>query len=272
MTLLEKISLFLMLASMLAVFVIIFRKFSVLSLLNTENIPGEKEAIFKKEIIKKRVDRDLAKMASVFLIFSKNLKNIVKDSLSFFENSLRSLKAAYIKKNNLSPEKKTKVIKDLFKEAEVAEKREDENVAENKLLEIINLDQKNLLAFFLLGQLYYDNKKFTEAIQTLSYALKLAVKKKQENDLEEEVAIAEIYFSLAKVGRDMERLDYALECIRESLDLEPNNPRYLDLILDLSIIKKDKGLAWTYFNKMSAINPENNKLQTWREEIMSLSE
>jgi len=272
MSLFEKIALFLALVSMLAVFIVIIRKFSILSILNTDNIPGEKEAGFKRAIIKKRINRDLMRLSQVFLLNIEHLKNKTKNTLTFIEKNLHSLKSSYLKNRPLPMEQRNKLIKDLFREAEVAEKQDDGVLAEAKYLDIINFDQKNLRAFFFLGELYYSNAKLTEAIQTLSFALKLAVKEKRLGILAEDLSVAEIYFSLAKAGLELERLDYALESIREALDLEPNNPRYLDLILDLSIMKKDKGLAWTYFNKMSAINPENNKLQTWREEIMALGE
>ncbi len=272
MSLSEKIALFLVLSSMLAVFIVIIRKFSILSILNTDNIPGEKEAGFKKEIIKKRLDRDLMRFNRLFLLGVNRLKNKAKNALTFVEKNLQALKNSYLKNRPLPIEERNELIKISFKEAELAEKQDDDVLAEAKYLDIINLDQKNVRAFFFLGELYYNNEKLVEAIQTLSFALKLAIKEKKAGLLAEDLSVAEIYFSLAKAGIDLERLDYALESIREALDLEPNNPRYLDLILDLSIMKRDKGLAWTYFNKMSAINPENNKLQTWREEIISLGE
>lgn len=270
MSLLEKIALTLSILSMLAIMVIIVRKFSVLSILNTDNIPGEKEAKFKKFLIKKRVDRDLNKVGGIFIVFYNNVKKIFVNSLGFLEKNLHKFKAVYNKKRNLSKEDKDKLIKDLFREFETAEKKEDFEIAETKLLEVINVDQNNLRAFFFLGKLYQEMSKLTESIQTLTYALKLAIKQKRDGELEDGLSLAEIYFSLAETGRDLERLDYALECISEALDLEANNPRYLDLILDLSIMKKDKDLAWSYFNRMSAINPENNKLLVWREKIEEL--
>ena len=220
MSLFEKIALFLVLASMLAVFIIIIRKFSILSILNTDNIPGEKEAGFKKAIIKKRIDRDLMRLSQIFLSNIERLKSKIKNTLAFIEKNLYSLKNSYLKSRPLSMEKKNKLIKDLFKEAEAAEKQDDDALAELKYLDIINFDQKNLRAFFFLGQLYYSNAKLTEAIQTLSFALKLAVKEKKAGLLAEDLSVAEIYFSLAKAGLDLERLDYALESIREALDLD----------------------------------------------------
>ena len=68
----------------------------------------------------------------------------------------------------------------------------------------------------------------------------------------------------------MGELETACENLREALDLEPNNPRYLDLILDLSIMKKDKEEASRYFEKLAAVNPENQKLADWKEKIDSL--
>ena len=267
----EKIFLVLAALSMIAIFAVIVRKFSVLSILNTENIPGEKEASFKKEIIKNRVNRDLSRVFKFLPLFATSVKKRVKSSLLYLENSLNKVKLSYLKKKFVSVGEKNQMIKDLFREADVLEKREEFALAENKFLEIINLDQNNLKAFFYLGKVYYDLNKLTESIQTLGYALKLAIKEKKElGELEGDISIAEIYFSLAEVAKDMERYDYALEAISDALDLEANNPRYLDLVIDLSIIKKDKNLASSYIARMSEINPDNNNLKSWREEIMSL--
>ena len=85
-----------------------------------------------------------------------------------------------------------------------------------------------------------------------------------------ELTLQEIYFSLAWVEREVGDLDAALENIREALDLEPNSPRYLDLILDLSIMKKDKDLALASLEKLTSVNPENNKLSDWKDKVDSL--
>ena len=80
----------------------------------------------------------------------------------------------------------------------------------------------------------------------------------------------EIYFSLAWVEKEIGDIDAALENIREALELEGNSPRFLDLILDLSIMKKDKELASVYLEKLASVNPENNKISDWQEKINSL--
>jgi len=272
MTLEEKIVLIIIILAAIPVLFIIIRKFSVLSVLSIDSIPGEKEASFKKELIKKKVDRDLFKIVNVFISLGNSIKRKGKSSLSIFEGNLRKLKSFYLKKKVFSLEKKGQIIKDLFKEVGSAEKEDDDALTEAKLLEIINLDEKNAEAFFALGHFYFEADKFNEAIQTFSHVLKLLIREKKESGRTGDISISEVYFSLAEVAKEMERTDNALEYIAEALDLEPNNPRFLDLALNLSVIKKDKKLAENYYYKMSEINPENKKLITWENEIEALGD
>jgi Tfp pilus assembly protein PilF len=149
-------------------------------------------------------------------------------------------------------------------------KKDDKLAAEEKLVEIISLDQKNLDAFFQLGDLYANQKKWPEARQTYAYALKLTRQPDAVAASLHNITPQKIHFSLSSLEKEVGDLDAALENIREALELEPNNPRYLDLILDLSIIRKDKNLAREYWEKLAAVNPENNKLAEWKESIRSL--
>ena len=82
--------------------------------------------------------------------------------------------------------------------------------------------------------------------------------------------LSEIYWSLSWVFKELGELEDAKQNIQEALDLEPNNPRYLDLILDLSIIKKDKESALYYLEKLAEVNPENNKLNELSERIEAI--
>ena len=118
-----------------------------------------------------------------------------------------------------------------------------------------------------------DQRKWTEARETLKYALKLARKKSAaEQGTAPEVTPQEIYFCLAGIEREAGDLAAALDYIQDALELEPASPRYLDLILDLSIMKKDQELAVASWNKLAAANPENNKLEDWRRKIESLGQ
>jgi tetratricopeptide (TPR) repeat protein len=255
---------------LIVILAIILKKFPALAILDINNMPGEKEAKFKDQIIKQKVERDLARwggaVARVWLFFSRYISDFLKSS----QAQLKKIKLNYKSTSKIPFVEKQKMIKELFLAYADFFKKEKFNEAEEKLVEIISLDQKNLSAFFKLGALYDEQKKWPEARQTYEYALKLARQFKDDETIMEELTIQEIYFSLAWVERESGDLDAALENIREALDLEPNSPRYLDLILDLSIIKKDKDLALASYEKLAAVNPENNKLSDWKEKIDSL--
>lgn len=260
----------------LAVIIILFiiiKKFPALAILDAANIPGEKEAKFKEQIIKARVERDVARwggfLGRIWLFLSKRLSASLKSQ----QESLKKIKTSYQANIKMPWIEKQKKIKELLTAAEEFLKKENEKAAEEKLLEIINLDQKNLGAFFQLGELYESQKKWSEASQTFGYALRL-VRQHRGNHEEAagEIVPQKIYFALAEVEKEAGNLDLALENIREALELEPNNPRYLDLILDLSIMRKDKDLANECWERLAAVNPENNKLTEWKEKISQLSE
>ncbi|MFA5130979.1 MAG: hypothetical protein WC467_00985 [Patescibacteria group bacterium] len=255
---------------LVVILAIILKKFPALAILDVNNMPGEKEAKFKDQIIKQKVERDLArvggKVARVWLFASRWASGF----LHSWQTKLKKVKLSYKSAAKIPLLEKQKMIKDLMVAHADNLKKENYAEAEENLVEIISLDQKNLGAFVKLGELYDEQKKWSEARQTYEYALKLARQHKDDELIMAEITLQEIYFALAWVEREAEDLDAALENIREALELEANSPRYLDLILDLSIMKKDKDLALASLEKLTAVNPENNKLGEWQEKIDSL--
>lgn len=257
------------LALIIIIFVIV-RKFPALAILDAANIPGEKEEKFKQQIMRQRVDRDLARWSGLFGRVWLFLKKRAGSLLWSWHGRLKKAKAEFQPAVAWSWPKKHERIKELFLMIEDLFKKEDLNAAEEKLVEIISLDQKNLTAFFELGNLYEQQKKWPEARQTYEYALKLIRQKQKAGEELESLTPQEIYFCLANVEKEAGDADAALENIREALEFEPNSPRYLDLILDLSIIRKDRTLAEQSWEKLVAANPENQKLTEWKEKIEEL--
>lgn len=266
---LSLISIIIIAIAVIVILAIIIKKFPALAILDAANIPGEKEAKFKERIIKARVERDMARWSGFFgrvwLFLSKRLSASLKSQ----QENLKKIKTNYQVNIKMPWLEKQKKIKELLSAAEDYLKKEEEKLAEEKLLEVISLDSKNIGAFFQLGELYVSQKKWSEASQTFSYALRLA-RKHQGNGEAGEITLQRIYFAQAEVEKEAGNLDAALENIREALELEPNSPRYLDLILYLSIMRKDKALAQESWEKLAAANPENQKLEKWKEKIESL--
>jgi len=136
------------------------------------------------------------------------------------------------------------------------------------------LDNKNIKAFRQLGDLYFKNNKFQEAIQTFEHIIKLT---EDNNILNESVKASSIlsqradtYFNLALVYKEIKNMDKSIHNIKNALNIEPNNPRYLDIMLEISIINKEKVLALDAYNKLLEANPDNQKLAEFKKQIKEI--
>ena len=288
------IPLVLILISLSIITVIAARKFSALASLDIANIPAEKEARFKERIIGERLKRNLlkwkfraAKIASPFLAVAAGF-------LKWAYNRLHELKEKYKKETAVSAQGLQERVDQLFAKIEEFKKEENWSGAEKALIEIIGLDNKNISAFKELGRVYFENKNYAEAKQTLEYILKLreddeevyeslAQIAKEKGDLEEardgylksiniDAGRAQTYFDLAGVYEAMGNIVEAAANIEKALEIEPNNPRYLDMMLKISIIRKDKKRALTAYAKLAEANPDNHKLAEFKGEIEELKD
>jgi len=254
----------LILISLIAIIVIIVKKFPALAALDVENMPEEKEAKVKERIVSNRLKRNAVKWTSKFLKlwrFASSKFNILfksgYDKLNELKNNYKL--ADSIKKGNSGNR-----IGELVKLAKDQIDEEFYDKAEKTLIEIIGLDSKNIEAFELLGDLYFRTKKHTESLQTFEHVLKLL------EEIDDQNKEAEIHFVVASVNKEKESIDDGLESIEKALELMPNNPRYLDTKLELGIIKKDKKLCESILKKLKEVNPDNNKLPELKEVINNL--
>jgi tetratricopeptide (TPR) repeat protein len=167
------VSTILLIICLVVIALIIIKKFPALAILDVENIPGKKEAKFKEEIIKKRLERDLAKWGIVFSKVWNVLNKFISGSLHNALEKLLSIKETYRKNKKLTLAQRRERIKELFRQAQDSLKDDNLEQAESSLIEIISLDQKKLTAFIDLANVYTKGKKWPEARQTLGYALKL---------------------------------------------------------------------------------------------------
>jgi len=265
------ISTILVLIGLTIIIFIILKKFPSLAILDVENIPGEKEAKFKERIIRKRLTRDLSKWNKFFNKVWHFFNLIISVPLYRAYNKLKAVRDKYHKTKKLTFAERRDHIKDLFRTAEDNLKAGELDKAETDLIEIISLEAKNLPAFIQLAAVYSAGKKWAEARQTLGYALKLSKASKGEHFLGD-ITLQEIHFSLASVNQNLNDLTKAIDHIREALEFEPNNPRFLDLAINLAIARGDKKFATEMFDRLREANPENAKLEPWQAEIEAIPE
>ena len=254
------------LVCLIIIIAIIIRKFPALAILDVENIPEEKVARIKEKIISERLERDLRRLGYHWRGLSAIGHKLQSFFVKIWEN-LEERRDRYRQEKKLATATTSVRIDHLLKQAKALIDPEDTDAlseAEEKLIEVISLDSKNLPAFIELGEVYHYGRKFAEAKQTFLYVLKLLEFKDDKNKE------AEINFILADINKNLDDIDEACENVLESLKIEPNNPRYLDTLLEISILKKDKDLANAAYERLEAVNPENQKLSDWKEQLDNL--
>lgn len=269
------IPLILILAGLTAIIIIAVRKFSVLASLDVEAIKKEREAKFKQQIISNRIKRGYSRYQDQIMDL---LKPVIANTSKFFvdlHDRLIEHKLNYKKEKKVDLESEETVIGRLFLDIEEALKSDDEDTAEKKYIEIIGLDSQNLKAFQGLGDLYFEKKQYNEAKQTYKHVIKLLESDTDDYALDsvdstKNRQFADIYFDLSLIEKISENTDSALSYIDKALNIEPNNPRYLDTKFELCIINKNKTLARATFEKLKEVDPENGKLAELEQEIVEL--
>ncbi|MDO8261010.1 MAG: hypothetical protein Q7T50_05970 [Candidatus Magasanikbacteria bacterium] len=278
------IPLILILISLVVICTIVIKKFPILANLDIDSIQSEREAKFKEQIISNRLKRNYFRYYNQAL---KLIRPLMEGGANFFKwgyHKLLEFRDNY-NKEQVVIEDGDVTLERLFAEIEALQKGEDGEEIEKKLIKAISLDSKNVKAFRMLGEVYFGRKDFNEAKQTWEHALRLAEKEleviEQNKESGKEVApeealqasrvLSELYFDLAMVSIKIENIGDSLENIKKALKIEPNNPRYLDTMLEISIIKKDKHLAEKTYMKLEKVNPENGKLEEIKRQIEELN-
>ena len=114
------------------------------------------------------------------------------------------------------------------------------------------------LVLVSLAELSEKNDKNTEAIQYYEKALLL-------ND-----SVASRFAKLAALLENEKQYAPALEAMQQAVELESQNPKYLDNLTELAIMVGNKELAEEGYGKLRLVNPDNQKLPLLKEKIQSL--
>ncbi len=274
-------------------------KFPLVARIDIETLPEKKQEAKKQEMIDARLRRKLRDKWQVLWDKLDPLVKILRAKWSSFYQYLvekeRKILIRYWQKKKTSYKSQSALserVSKLLQQAEESIKQEDWLAAEKKLIEVVALDPKNKQAFLYLGDIYIEQKKYSEARESFLYLLKISGgqaelynKLGEVEQAEGNLAKAESYFlqsvdldkdnvnylyNLAMVYQLEENFDKADKYLDKVLSLEPNNPRYLDALLKISIIRKDKNKAWQIWQRLHEINPDNKKLPEFKEQIDNL--
>ncbi|MFH1789490.1 MAG: tetratricopeptide repeat protein [bacterium] len=291
------IFLLLIIVPLLVIGVIVCRKIPQLTIVDLENLKLERSLVRKKEIIRKRIEEKGRKIRAKLGSTATPIKKLWgKAQLAFrvyfgkvhrLWQHEQIIKSKEEKKKNLL--KHEEQLESYIQSGEACLKNEEYEKAEGCFLSAISIDQKCISAYRGLGDTYFAKKELNEARQTYRFLvnldkeddstyIKLGEIAESQGDVEDAIeyysraieingAVAERYFHIAQLLQAASRFSEALDYITQAITIDSHNPRYLDLLTEIAIICGNRMVAHEAFEKLRLVNPENNKLDSFKERI-----
>lgn len=263
---------------------IFLKKLPLVAAIDLKESPKKQQDQVKQRLIEERLKRQIQEFKKKLAnFFSPFINKLIKIN-DFFKNKIQLLEEQYLERKRIlfkkDPIKVQKRIKELFTNGKELLKSGNLKEAKKCFMEIISLNPRQIAAYKLLGEIYLLEKNYHRAEEVLNYSLKLS---KQALNLWQKIApldgsppielnrqLITAYFDLGNFYKITNNYQKALSYFQKVIEAEPNNPKILDFLIELSIILKDKNLAQAYLWRLKEVNPENQKIGEWEEKIQSL--
>ena len=285
-------------ACLLVIIFIIVRKVPQLSNIDLINLPEEQQSQKKRALISRQIDERGRMIKEKYLPFVispiKKLWGIVQLKFRIYVGKIERLwlheqHTKKIAKQQIEPEVDITKLSNLLTEADQSLSFNNLDRAEELYIAAIKIDQKSAPAYRGLGNTYFSKGAMEEAHQTFQFVLqlepdddsvlvKLAEIAENQGDLEEAIdyyqratvvndSLSPRFYKLAELLQKVGQNDVALDAILQAVELEPKNPKYLDLLIETAIICNNKEVAAKYYNELRLVNAENQKLDSFRDRI-----
>tara|TARA_B100000700_G_C14989446_1_gene830487 strand:- start:527 stop:1444 length:918 start_codon:yes stop_codon:yes gene_type:complete len=284
--------------------IIVVRKFPQLVLLDVESLPEVKEEKRKDTYLRKRaeiktqkqkkerretVNKCMAmfeKAQESFRIFVGGVqKQLVKQKQGGAVKR-KTEKSAVSKKTVQGQD-----VSSMLDRAHAAFVGEKIDQAEELFISVIRQDNKNIDGYKGLVDVYIKQGQWKEAAQTSKFLIKLSPKgvhyvklakiEEHVGNIEKAIILyrkavkkkpnrAGWHSHLARLLEKVSEYDLALKSAQDALAIEPENPRFLDNVLEFAIILENKKLAQEILRRVRKVNPENDKISRWRDRIQQM--
>ena len=293
--------LLIILISLGVIIFVIARKFPQLTNLDIDNLPEEKIYQKKKEIINKRIEDKSSllkkRMGSIFYPLRKiwgKLQLQFRIYVGKIERLLYHEETLRVKSKNqtMSQKDREEKLAQLIADGEQLLKLGNYDQAEDRFITAIKIAPKSTYAYRGLADTYLAKDNIEEAQQTYQFLLKIAPEDdsvlvklaeiaENEGNLEEAIeyyqqavlqndALSPRFYHLAELLLKVGQPEVAKESILQAVELEPQNPKYLDFLIEIAIICGDKALALKGYGELRLVNPENHKLSILKDRIYKI--
>lgn len=270
---------------LLIVSFIIGKKISKIKILDVDTVPEAQTAKVRDRILIERLKRQTQRSKELMHDTATPMVLWLKKTFKNFFDRIYALEKKYQKEAaERKPFTKAELIGKLnylLDEASDLVKQEKFSEAEKRYIEIISADPKNIAVYEGLTAVYMSLKEYKQALQTAQFILKLLEKKsrpvERETDLGQKYStisnaseVSEACFKVGYVYQMMGKIEKAAASFEKALSLEPNNPRLLDQMIQISIILKNKIKVLEFIQRLAEVNPENQKVKEYYEKIKEL--
>lgn len=268
-----------------AIIFVVIRNLSRAKTIDVNTIQEEKEARVRERILVERMKRRWQSSQGLWKKASGSLGEKIHNWWTNLLKKAQELEKKYQRESAGKNEKfggdKDQQIKALLVEAMAFYKKEEYSDAEKKYIEVISLDLANREAYSGLVDIYQAQKEYQQALQTALYILKLdkkeskaIIKKTESGEEYKSISNAEIinedYLLIGEIYLAMSDQRQAFTYFQKALELTPNDPKTLDLLINCAIILSDKSKAFDYLKRLEEVNPGNQKLMEFKKRLEDL--
>lgn len=286
-----------------AIVFLIYRTYPQLTVIKQDTIPEIREAKKKYEIVKRRLEDRAKKQKSAgeiqlvpFTVQWKRIQEGFRTKVNAIADQVRVQQTNVQHKalGELSTEEKQQQAKEKIRDAKRASEQDEFEFAEKCFIEAIRIDPHAVDAYRGLASVYVAQDQLTEAKETYhflhqlapdddSVLLKLAEIAETEGDIRNAVEYYEQALLIndshairfAKLGEllgKLEEYETALEAWMQAIELEPQNPKYLDNLIETGIMVEQIAIVEQALQQLRTVNPENKKITIFQDKLRMLKE
>jgi tetratricopeptide (TPR) repeat protein len=280
----------------------VIRKFPELARLDVTTLPHEKEARRKKEILAHRINEQGEHVKAVWKGKLQPLKKVWAGIQLRFRKYVGRIERLWYHEHVtdlaggepalLTQQQKEDKFYTLIQDGEEQLRLGNYDQAEGFFIAAIKLNQNSVPAYRGLGDTYVAKGSLEEAQETFKFLLhltphddslmvKLGTIAENRGDIEEAIqyyqsaviendALAPRFFHLGELFLKIQQPQIAKEALLSAVEIEPKNPKYLDLLTEVAILCRDKHIAFKTYQELRGVNPENQKLELFKSKIHHL--
>jgi tetratricopeptide (TPR) repeat protein len=297
MSLLDLVAVVVFVASLIGIAVVVFRKFPLVASIDvqaTSNPHSNRKGSLLEQRLKRKFQGAWSRVANI----SQPALRGASSSFQRARQKLVDLEHEYkvrslpVLLNRRQRQRVQTEVEALVQQAQLFLNDGEHRAAEDKAFQAIRLDPRSVPAFELLGSLYLETREHAHAREVYQYLLKIRGEsdtdhehlaeadrgegrlEEAEHELQRAITlngnVMAYHLQLAQIERQLQRWPEAFESIQAASRLEPNHPKVLDELIEISLGYGKRQFAEDALKTIREKNPDNSKIPEWEKRLNEL--